>query len=138
MSTDTNIIIGELQLNIKFEYDKKHDTLLIKTINPSVIQTHNPNIEFSEEHILSGTEMRYGILTFGAKSLFGQELEKGQSVEVEFRNKIYCVKTHNKIKARIDGLTGMMKEFCDELKEGVKIKATYIPSQRKIILKTIE
>ena len=85
-----------------------------------------PDLQASK--VLTTTEEKYGILTFGS----GFHVGFGVPVTVVVNGKQYSGKMHNSSKGRVDGIKRMMSE--QGLREGCLVRATYDARKQLICL----
>lgn len=53
-------------------------------------------------------DIRYGIITFGAKHQISNLLPKDTEIKVKWKDKEFAAKSHKTVKGRIDGLTALI------------------------------
>lgn len=86
--------------------DSKILSIESKTVDEKIL-----NDIYTDNHVLTATELRYGIITLGKKNNVGQALPKGQQVYVEIEEcNVYTLNTHKSTIGRIDGFTKIFRE----------------------------
>ena len=101
-----------------------HGNVTIISSDTTIEKMDTPKIV--AEHTLKKSDMQYGILMLGINSPLEPYLTAGSPVRIVYKNKEYTGTVHIKTKARIDGLSQLIKRH-DEFEEGVTITITYDP-----------
>ncbi len=78
------------------------------------------------ELALTETQVKFGILTLGARSMIGRILPPAKDLQVLYmgQDKRYPAKTHKSVKGRIDGITSFYNQHTF-LTPGSKVKISY-------------
>lgn len=102
-----------LNIDVKLEvdYDSINNEFIVVSCNP-VIQNPNQS-SMIMTHALSETQIKFGILTLGAK--IGKNIPKGKEILIQVNGIPYNsekpIITHKSVKGRVDGLTGFYKTY---------------------------
>lgn len=122
----------KLDVDVKLEiiFDEKTGECKIVSMKHDIKSQEKINDVVFEEHVITPSQMKYGILTFGAKSLIGSIIPKDTQVGFSILGNTFRAKTHNKIQGRIDGLTLLFQELC--IPTGYKLNVD------EVVSKTIE
>jgi hypothetical protein len=76
-------------------------------------------------HTLTASEVKYGILTLGAKSTPAQFFSPGAPLDVECGGLIYHGAVHASTRGRVDGLTALLRSDQAKFSPGAAISLNY-------------
>lgn len=83
------------------------------------------------EKVLTASDVRYGILTFGSKFDIGQ----GVPIVVDYQGRRYSGKASRTIKGRVDGMTALIADL--GLRQGDMLTARYVRAEGVIYIDAI-
>lgn len=129
----------KLDIDVKLEVLFNEETGKYKILsNTPIIRSQKKIDEIIEStYKVKFSDLRYGVLTLGAKNLVGKEIPKGDSITVTFGKSITAkskapnigsdvqtvtASTHKSAKGRIDGLTKLFEYF--DIPHGYKLEGT--------------
>ena len=113
----------KIDIQLSVDYDEQTKKVNILSCNPVIITPSNE--ETIQTHIVTETQHKFGILTFGKN---GKNIPKGREIKIEvneipFENTKTIV-THKTVTGRIDGLTEFYKNY-PNIKTGTELKYFY-------------
>lgn len=128
-----------INVSIDAIYDTETDCFDIISCKPQIVRKNNVTVNEWMEHILTKTQVKFGIITLGSRSTVGCQIPLEEVITVQLvENEIVVDEkqliTHKKIRGRIDGLTSMYYKT-DNLFEGKKVKLRYIYKDKILQLK---
>lgn len=143
----------KLDIDIKMEIilDEETGEYKVNSMTPKIIKQSKVQEKITIDYSLNYSELKYGILSLGAKNKIGKELPIDEKIKVVYIDKkgnehSLATHTHKKTKGRIDKLTEVFKDL--ELKcghkleksevEKSKLKISYFIKEKEINISLVE
>lgn len=129
----------KLLVDVKLEvmYNPETNELDIVSCSPSIVSQRILDPKRYFKHKMTKTQLKYGILTLGARTRMGQEIPLGKVIDIKLNDKEPIqIKTHRAIKGRIDGLTRVYAEH-PELIEGAEVEVSFDLKELLLNIKTL-
>lgn len=118
-----------IKLEIELDYDP--DTKEVSVISCIPVETEDTRITYP--HTLTGTQVKFGILTLGKK--FGKWIPCGVRINLYVNETPEgSITTHKKVGGRIDGLTSLYKKYADLFQEGTTLRITYDNAEHSLYI----
>lgn len=143
----------KLDIDVKMEiiFNEETGECEIISSTPKIVKQEKINRIISEEYDVKFSDLKYGILSLGAKSQIGQNLPINTKVKITFEDlegNRYPInaKTHKKYKGRIDRLTEIYRELglkCgydleEKEIEKIKFKVSYHIQKQELYIKLLD
>ena len=111
----------KLDIDIKLEvlFDKKTGECKVLSSKPTIKSQSKIEMIIEANHTITHSELRYGILTLGAKNKVGASLPKSEPIRIIHAGQVLktpalllentniSAKTHKSARGRVDGLTSV-------------------------------
>lgn len=117
-------VIGSLELRIEFSFDKTTEKFTVLTHTVKFNDAEKLEDIVVRGHELTDTQVRYGILTFGAKTSIGKNLLLSSTVKIVYDGVEYPATTHKLTKGRVSSLSALFRAN-PSLVPGAKITGIY-------------
>lgn len=125
-----------IDVRLEVDYDSINNEFIIVSCNPVIQNPNKPSTAMI--HTLSETQIKFGILTLGAK--IGKNIPKEKEISIQVNGKFFKsekpIITHKSVKGRIDGLTSFYKTY-DKFITGTKLKVQFDVGDSILKLTTI-
>lgn len=113
-----------LELEFVFNIDPENKEVSIDSVRLKSARVHEKDEDIITKHTLTETQVKFGILTLGAKSSVGRMLPLGEEITIDYYGEKIPAKTHRTVRGRIDGLTKFYSRH-PELMPDTNIVAVY-------------
>lgn len=121
-------MVMDVTVNFTISVSNSGTAEVIKVSDPTVVPV-NPPSAISFSYTWKVSDIRWGIITFGAKHQVASSLIKGNHLEVHWNGQVWPAKAHNSAKGRIDGLTALIQANRNDFFVGAKMDMYWDPSQ---------
>ncbi|SHM72160.1 hypothetical protein SAMN05660826_01767 [Caldanaerovirga acetigignens] len=126
-----------LEVEFLFNIDLENEDLSIDSVKLKSVRMQGKKEDETTIHTLTETQVKFGILTLGAKSSVGKVMPLGEEIIIDYYGEKITAKTHRTVKGRIDGLTRFYLSH-PELKPDTKITALFDSEGKVLKIKRYE
>lgn len=111
-----------LSIELSLSFDANGD-IIISNTDSNI--TKNSAAIIKEKRTIVPSEIRYGIITFGAKSQITKRLLPDTAISVVYQGVTYRATVHKTVKGRIDGLTALLSSDTKKFRVSHTIECKY-------------
>ncbi|MDU5107771.1 hypothetical protein [Clostridium sp.] len=126
-----------IDIKLEIDYDTINKEFIVVSCNPVILNQNQSSMIMT--HTLSETQIKFGILTLGAK--IGKNIPKGKDILIKVNGNLYSsekqIITHRSVKGRIDGLTAFYKTY-DDFIAGTSLQVDFDINNNILNLTTIQ